>query len=76
MGMVGNFLVYFLRQERIFKNLNKQSNKKENAVITALQENIMVAIHKTLKLAEITENISVEVEGQNELQKRETQSLT
>lgn len=32
----------------------------------------MVVIHKTPKLAEITENISVAVEGQNELQKRET----
>lgn len=30
----------------------------------------MVVIHKTLKPAEITENVSVAVEGQNVLQKR------
>lgn len=47
MGMVGSFMVYFLRQQRILKNPNKQSNKKVNVAITALQENIRVAIHKT-----------------------------
>lgn len=48
----------------------KQWKRKCNNDCTARK--IAVAIRKTLKLDERTENISVAVEGQSELQKRET----
>lgn len=47
MGTVGSFMVSTFKVAEKFKKSKQTKQQQKNATITALQENIMVAIHKT-----------------------------